>query len=54
MCTQTCPFDATHMFVTTDEARTQQPFFQIPEDVFEVGKFDKGFDRGIKLARVKE
>ncbi|MBL8333660.1 MAG: tRNA-dihydrouridine synthase [Rubrivivax sp.] len=54
MCTQTCPFDATHMHTTTPENREQQPFFQIPEGVFEVGKFAKGFERGIKLARVKE
>lgn len=54
MCTQTCPFDATKMHTTTPEAREQQPFFQIPEGVFEIGKFAKGFDRGIKLAKVKE
>ena len=53
MCTQTCPFDSTGMYTTTDERRTEQPFFQIPPDVFEKGKFDKGFDRGIKLSKVK-
>ena len=53
MCTQTCPFESTGMHTTTEEARAQQPFFQIPVDVFEKGKFDKGFDRGIKLSKVK-
>ncbi len=54
MCTQTCPFGATGMHTTTEEARAQQPYFQIPADVFEYGKFEKGFDRGIKLAKVKD
>ncbi|MBL8386507.1 MAG: tRNA-dihydrouridine synthase [Burkholderiales bacterium] len=54
MCTQTCPFGATSMHVTTEEARAQEPYFQIPDGVFEIGKFEKGFDRGIRLARVKE
>ena len=54
MCTQTCPFGATSMHTTTEEARAQQPYFQIPSDVFEYGKFEKGFDRGIKLAKVKD
>ena len=54
MCTQTCPFGATDMFVTSEERRAEQPFFQIPEAVFEKGKFEKGFDRGIKLSKVKE
>ncbi|MGE0312125.1 MAG: tRNA-dihydrouridine synthase [Lautropia sp.] len=54
MCTQTCPFDATGMHTTTDEARAEQPFFQIPDDVFEKGKFEKGFDRGLKLSKLKE
>ena len=53
MCTQTCPFDSTGMFTTTEERRTEQPFFQIPPEVFETGKFDKGFDRRIKLSKVK-
>ena len=54
MCTQTCPFNATGMHTTTDEDRQRQPFFQIPEGVYERGKFEKGFDRGIKLAKVKD
>jgi hypothetical protein len=54
MCTQTCPFDSTSMHTTTDEDRARDTFFSIPEDVFELGKFEKGFDRGIKLARVKD
>ena len=53
MCTQTCPFNATSMHTTTDEDRARETFFQIPDGVFEIGKFAKGFDRGIKLARVK-
>jgi dihydroorotate dehydrogenase (fumarate)/dihydropyrimidine dehydrogenase (NAD+) subunit PreA len=54
MCTNTCPFNATHMHTTSDEDRARQPFFQIPEGVYEKGKFDKGFDRGIKLAKVRD
>lgn len=53
MCTQTCPFGATGMHTTTEEARQVQSFFQIPADVYEKGKFEKGFDRGIKLSKVK-
>ena len=53
MCTQTCPFGATSMHTTTEEDRERETFFQIPEGVFEIGKFAKGFDRGIKLAKVK-
>jgi len=54
MCTQTCPFDSTSMHTTTEEDRANATFFQIPNDVFEIGKFEKGFDRGIKLAKVKD
>lgn len=54
MCTQTCPFGATSMHVTTDEQRRHETFFQIPADSFEHGKFDKPFDRGIKLARASD
>jgi dihydroorotate dehydrogenase (fumarate)/dihydropyrimidine dehydrogenase (NAD+) subunit PreA len=53
MCTQTCPFGATSMHTTTDADRERETFFQIPDDVFELGKFEKGFERGIKLAKVK-
>ena len=53
MCTQTCPFDATAMHTTTDEQRALQEFFMIKEEVFENKKFEKGFERGIKLAKVK-
>ncbi len=53
MCTQTCPFDSTGMHATTAERRAEQTFFQIPPEVFEKGKFDKGFERGIKLSKVK-
>ena len=54
MCTQTCPFGATSMHVTSEALRAQEPYFQIPPAVFEDGKFEKGFDRGIKLAKAKE
>lgn len=53
MCTQTCPFDATSMHVTTESQRATGQYFEIPNGVYEVGKFEKGFDRGIKLAKVK-
>ena len=53
MCTQTCPFDATSMHTTTESQRAQKTFFQITDGVFEHGKFDKDFDRGIKLSKVK-
>lgn len=51
MCTQTCPFGATSMHVTSDELRQAETFFQIPDGSFEHGKFAKPFNRGIKLAR---
>lgn len=54
MCTQTCPFGATAMHTTTEEDRAQQAFFQIPPENFEIGKFAKKFDRGIRLAKVKD
>lgn len=54
MCTQTCPFDSISMFATSAEQRASGEFFNIPEDVFEPGKFEKGFDRGLSLARVKD
>jgi dihydroorotate dehydrogenase subfamily 1 len=53
MCTQTCPFDSTSMHSTTEADRERETFFQIPDGVFEIGKFAKGFDRGIKLSKVK-
>lgn len=53
MCTQTCPFDSTSMHTTTEQQRSSQKFYQIPEEVFETGKFEKNFDRGIKLAKVR-
>ena len=53
MCTQTCPFDATTMHTTTDEQRALKEFFQIKPEVFENKKFEKGFERGIKLSKVK-
>jgi dihydroorotate dehydrogenase (fumarate)/dihydropyrimidine dehydrogenase (NAD+) subunit PreA len=53
MCTQTCPFDSTSMHATTEADRDRETFFQIPDGVFEIGKFAKGFDRGIKLSKVK-
>ena len=53
MCTQTCPFDSTSMHVTSEAQRESGEFFTISEKVFETAKFDKGFDRGIKLSRAK-
>ncbi|MCA3180643.1 MAG: tRNA-dihydrouridine synthase [Burkholderiaceae bacterium] len=53
MCTQTCPFDSTSMHSTTEADRDRETFFQIPDGVFEIGKFAKGFERGIKLSKVK-
>lgn len=53
MCTQTCPFDSTSMHTTTEADRDRETFFQIPDGVFEIGKFAKGFERGIKLSKVK-
>jgi hypothetical protein len=51
--TQTCPFNATVMHQTTAGQRSHAPFFDIPEGLYEVGKFEKGFVRGIKLAKVR-
>jgi len=53
MCTQTCPFDSTSMHTTTEEQRGEKEFYQIPEEVFEYGKFEKNFERGIKLSKVR-
>jgi Pyruvate/2-oxoacid:ferredoxin oxidoreductase delta subunit len=53
MCTQTCPFDATTMHTTTAEQRALQEFFSIKDNVFESKKFENGFERGIKLSKVK-
>jgi dihydroorotate dehydrogenase subfamily 1 len=54
LCTQTCPFDSIHMYGNTTQQQASGNFFNIPESVFEKGKFEKGFDRGISLARVKD
>jgi dihydroorotate dehydrogenase (fumarate)/dihydropyrimidine dehydrogenase (NAD+) subunit PreA len=51
MCTNTCPFDSMKMHTTSEEQRQSGEFFRIPEAVFEAGKFEKGFERGIKLSR---
>jgi dihydroorotate dehydrogenase (fumarate)/dihydropyrimidine dehydrogenase (NAD+) subunit PreA len=53
MCTQTCPFDSISMHTTTDTQRGEKIYFQIPDEVFEFGKFEKKFDRGIKLSKVR-
>lgn len=50
LCNNTCPFDANALHTTTEEERSSGKFYQIPESVFEIGKFDKTFDRGIKLS----
>jgi dihydroorotate dehydrogenase (fumarate)/dihydropyrimidine dehydrogenase (NAD+) subunit PreA len=54
MCVNTCPFDANGMHPTTEEQARSGKFFQIPDTAFEVGKFEKGFVRGIKLSSVKD
>jgi hypothetical protein len=41
------------MHTTTDEQRALTEFFQIKPDVFEKKKFENGFERGIKLSKVK-
>jgi hypothetical protein len=41
------------MHTTTELQRVTQKFYQIPDEVFETGKFEKNFDRGIKLAKVR-
>lgn len=53
-CVQTCPFDSIHMFATSQEQTDSDEHFRISEAVFEKGKFDKGFDRNLNLARVKD
>ena len=54
LCTQTCPFDSIHMYANPAEQQASGKFYQIPGPVFESGKFETGFDRGISLARVKD
>jgi hypothetical protein len=41
------------MHTTTEEQRALKEFFQIKPEVFENKKFEKGFERGIKLSKVK-
>lgn len=53
MCTQTCPFDSTSMHTTTPEQRGEKEYFQISQAVFEPEKFEKPFERGIKLSKVR-
>lgn len=53
MCTQTCPFDSTSMHTTTPEQRDEKEYFQITQAVFEPNKFEKPFERGIKLSKVR-
>jgi dihydroorotate dehydrogenase (fumarate)/dihydropyrimidine dehydrogenase (NAD+) subunit PreA len=54
MCTNTCPFDAMDMHTTSQTQRDSGDFFRILPGVFEPGKFEKNFERGIKLARAEE
>src|ERR1039457_6627704 len=54
MCVNTCPFDANAMHATNEEQARSGASFRIPDSVFEVGKFEKGFVRGIKLSSVKD
>jgi len=53
LCTQTCPFDSIFMHTTSDEQRATAGFFRIGENVFEKDKFEKGFDRNLKLSKAK-
>ena len=53
MCTQTCPFDSTSMHTTTEAQRSGKEYFQISQGVFEPEKFEKPFERGIKLSKVR-
>ena len=54
MCVNTCPFDANEMHAVPAEKANSGEYFQIPQGVFEHGKFEKGFVRGIRLASVKD
>lgn len=54
MCTNTCPFDSMAMHTTSEGQRQSGDFFRIPEAVFEPAKFEKEFDRGLKLSRVAD
>jgi tRNA-dihydrouridine synthase len=54
MCTNTYPFDAMDMHTTSQTQRDSGDFFRILPGVFEPGKFEKNFERGIKLARAEE
>lgn len=53
LCTQTCPFDSMFMHMTSEEQRASGGFFDIGEQVFESGKFSKGFDRKLALSKAK-
>ena len=54
LCVNTCPFDANEMHAVPLEQAGTGEYFQIPQGVFEHGKFENGFVRGIKLASVKD
>lgn len=54
LCVNTCPFDANEMHAIPAQKANTGEYFQIPQGVFEHGKFDKGFVRGIKLSSVKD
>ena len=54
LCVNTCPFDANEMHAIPEDKASSGEYFQIPQGVFEHGKFEKGFVRGIKLASVKD
>ena len=54
LCVNTCPFDANEMHAIPQEKAGSGEYFEIPQGVFEHGKFDKGFVRGIRLASVKD
>ncbi len=54
LCTQTCPFDSIAMHTTSEQLRQTAEYFSIPEKIFQEGKFEKPFDRGISLSRVAD
>lgn len=53
LCTHTCPFDSMHMYPTTPAQKESGGYFEIGEGVFETGKFEKDFDRNLKLSKAK-
>jgi dihydroorotate dehydrogenase subfamily 1 len=50
LCFNTCPFDAIKMFPSTPEEIATGAYFGPPAGGFDEQKFEKPFDRGIKLS----